>query len=81
MDFSHENNSTPGILNRGNAAWIQSNVEFKKTPCIHWISFAVVANIGDEGDDNNTANTVSSSIMLIAESMRIILVLVLLVVL
>ena len=41
---------------------IYSNMEFKKTPCVEWIPFAFGCNFGDEGDDNNTAKTISRSI-------------------
>ena len=30
--------------------------------CVAWIPFAVTTGISDEGDDDDTANTISSSI-------------------
>ena len=41
---------------------IHSNVEFKKSPRVKWIPFAGGCNFGDEGDDYNTANTISRSV-------------------
>ena len=30
--------------------------------CVAWIPFAVITGVSDEGDDDDTANTISSSI-------------------
>ena len=42
--------------------WIHSNAEFKKTPLTCRVDSIGGCNVGDKGDDDNTANTVSSSI-------------------